>query len=206
MEVQELINNGWRYIKYKGIDFTNMYLINEYGDVLSLNYRGKRGSIHPLTYYINRKGYKVYRLNYKGTSYMAFSHRLVAEMFIPNPDRLPQVNHKDENKLNNHYSNLEWCNPKYNSNYGTRNERLSYANTGHKHSKTSKEKIRQASLDRGNIPVVQLDNEGHLIREWKSASYAARQLGIANHICDCCKGCRESCGGYIWKYSKDYYE
>ena len=136
MEVQELINNGWRYIKYKGIDFTNMYLINEYGDVLSLNYRGKRGSIHPLTYYINHKGYKAYRLNYKGTSYMAFSHRLVAEMFIPNPDRLPQVNHKDENKLNNHYSNLEWCDSKYNSNYGTRNERSSYANTGHRHSKS----------------------------------------------------------------------
>ena len=43
--------------------------------------------------------------------------------FIPNPDELPQVNHKDENKLNNCVENLEWCTSKYNANYGTRNER-----------------------------------------------------------------------------------
>ena len=44
-------------------------------------------------------------------------HRLVAETFIPNPDNLPEVNHKDENKLNNNVNNLEWCDNKYNVNY-----------------------------------------------------------------------------------------
>lgn len=53
------------------------------------------------------------------------THRLVAKAFIPNPLHLPEVNHKDENKVNNDESNLEWCTSKYNSNYGTRNKRKS---------------------------------------------------------------------------------
>ena len=58
----------------------------------------------------------------EGKQNYLLGHRIVATTFIPNPDNLPQVNHKDENKLNNSVDNLEWCDEKYNSNYGTRIE------------------------------------------------------------------------------------
>ena len=51
-------------------------------------------------------------------------HRLVSEAFIPNPNLFLEVNHIDENKKNNEIANLEWCDTKYNVNYGTRNARV----------------------------------------------------------------------------------
>ena len=88
-------------------------------------------------------------------------HRLVAEAFIPNPQQLTQVNHKDENGHNNYVQNLEWVDAKYNANYGTRNKRIGdnqkgkfvpkgedNPNYGMKRSKTSRDKMRQSALRR----------------------------------------------------------
>lgn len=67
----------------------------------------------------NNRGYRVVSINGK----LWLVHRLVAETFIPNPDGLPLVNHKDEVRSNNCVENLEWYDPKYNINYGTRTQR-----------------------------------------------------------------------------------
>ena len=64
-----------------------------------------------------RRGYYSVDLMKNGKRYKFRVHRLVAEAFIPNPDNLPQVNHKDEDKVNNEASNLEWCDNTYNSQY-----------------------------------------------------------------------------------------
>ena len=68
---------------------------------------GKRGK--PLMGHVDRCGYKQILLSENGKTRNYLAHRLIAQTFIPNPDNLPFVNHKDGNKLNNAVSNLEWC-------------------------------------------------------------------------------------------------
>ena len=84
-----------------------------------------------LAHSIKYDGYHKVTLMKDGISYYFSIHRLVANAFIPNPNNLPCVNHKDENPANNNVDNLEWCDVKYNSNYGNRNEKLSKSQTNH---------------------------------------------------------------------------
>lgn len=72
---------------------------------------------------LNKNGYYTVNLRRDLESYTCLVHRLVAIAFIPNPDNLPIVNHKDENTINPNVENLEWCTEEYNVNYGTARER-----------------------------------------------------------------------------------
>lgn len=109
-------NEEWRYLEY-----APDYLISNYGRVYS-----KRSGCVLKTWY-NHKGYKMVEIRIGFRKKAMYIHRLVALAFIPNPYNYPEVNHKDEDKENNHVNNLEWCTSEYNSNYGTRNERLVYS-------------------------------------------------------------------------------
>ena len=71
----------------------------------------------------SKLGYLQVSLCNNGKIHQIKIHRLVAQAFLPNPDNLPEVNHRDENPGNNNVDNLEWCTRKYNVNYGTRNIR-----------------------------------------------------------------------------------
>ena len=81
--------------------------------------------------WIDTVGYYQCNLWDNGKKYYRRVHRLVAEAFIPNPNNLPQVNHRDGNKLNNHYSNLEWCSNSVNTQHGYDNGLYKYKERSH---------------------------------------------------------------------------
>lgn len=165
----------WKPIRgYEGL-----YEVSNYGRVKSFKWNSNGKILSPAK---NNKGYYFVSLSKDGKAKGHTIHRLVAEAFIQNPSNLPQVNHKDEDKRNNHVTNLEWCTPGYNITYGTRMERISK-------------------------PVVQLDKEGNLVAEYKSTKEASRVTGIPqSNICKCCqhKYGRNSAGGFIWIYKDEY--
>lgn len=105
---------NWKPIK----DFED-YLASDLGNV----YSTKSNKQMHLTK--TKNGYMHINLSKGNKKHGFYVHRLVANAFIPNPENLPQVNHKDEDKSNNGISNLEWCTNRYNQNYGTSNKRRS---------------------------------------------------------------------------------
>ena len=159
--------------------YEGLYQISNKGRVKSLKC-GKERTLRPG---IKSSGYLKVVLCKNGMVKQFQLHRLVANAFIPNLDNKPQVNHLDENKLNNCVDNLQWATAKENINHGTRNERAGYSRSK---------------------PILQYSKSGYFIREWKGASEVERVLGIANsHIIACCKGNRKSAGGFVWKYKEE---
>ena len=99
-------------------------------------------------------------------------HRLIAQAFLPNPNNLPEVNDKDEDKTNNCVENLEWCSRQYNIDY---------------------------SLSKA---VIGIDKVSGLILEFPSTMEASRQTGIDHRrINDCLKGRQKSAKGFYWFYA-----
>lgn len=125
---------------------------------------------------IDKDGYLLVNLCKDKTKKMCRVHRLVAEAYLPNPSGLPQVNHKNEVKIHNFINNLEWCDAKYNANYGTKTQRAV--------KKTAKK-----------IYCVELD------KIFLGIHAAARELGLhASNITACCAGRAKTTGGYHWRF------
>jgi len=121
--IDDLQNEEWRDIDgYEG-----MYMISNMGRIKSL---ARKGVLFDriIKSKPTRTGYHIIGLRKGESRTFYLVHRLVAQAFLPNPNNLPEVNHKDEDLNNNTLDNLEWVTPKQNCNYGTRNQRISEKN------------------------------------------------------------------------------
>ena len=189
-------------------DYTGKYQVSNKGRIKSLlnshgDYREKI-----LSPGIGSSGYLQIRLC-KNNERKTFSiHRLVATMFIPNPDKLPIVNHKDENRLNNNVDNLEWCTEKYNRNYGTATQRHANKIRGTKASSETRRKMsekRVGELNPKARKVICLNTE-YIFGTIKEASE-----WCGGDVKACCNGKTKTAGKHPqtgerlqWAWYDDY--
>ena len=167
---------------FKTISNYDNYLIGNYGTV-----KNKNGKIIKS---FNDNGYKRVGLYRNGKQKFYKVHRLVAEAFIPNPKKLPFINHKNEIKDDNSFKNLEWCDCKYNLNYGSCQKRKGVT--------LSKLLNNRKDLSK---KVYQYDKNKNLISIYLSIQDASRKTGI-NYtlISRCCNGYLNTVHNYIWKF------
>ena len=143
----------------------------------------------------SQTGYLFVHLSKDGHAHPYRIHRMVAEAFIPNPDGLPTINHKDENKENNHVDNLEWCSIAYNNDYGTRQQRVQI-----------NQKHRRA--------VCMMSLNGDVLRTFPTCLSAARYITgeptgksqrvrvTDNNIRRACRLNRHIAYGYRWEFEE----
>ena len=152
----------WRDV----LGYDGRYQVSNKGNVRSVTRKDSVGRkisgiiLKPISL---RDGYLYVSLCKNGKVKTKSIHRLVLEAFVENPNNLPEVNHKDENKINNELSNLEWCDARYNNNYGTRIERVS-------------KKVRAVNVETGEVVT------------FNSTAEAGRKGYAQSGVAAACKG------------------
>lgn len=170
--------------------YEGLYQVSIDGDVKSLERIDSNG--HPVKEKILKPG--INNCNYlsvslskdgKGKKYLV--HRLVAETWLKNPDNLPEVNHIDENPLNNNVENLKWSTQKESNNRETAIQRT----------------VERRPQRRGRpIQIIDPDT-GNVIGEYPSAKVAEKYGFWGKSISDCCKGVKKTYRGLVWRYKKE---
>lgn len=186
-------------IMEKFIDITGFegrYQVSNVGNIKSLErlatggcgnrYRPERILVNGT----NRHGYKTIGLWNNGKYTTKTIHRIVAIAFITNPENKRTVNHIDGVRTNNNVINLEWA-------------------TDSENQKHAYEKLNRVPTFLGRFgkdhvsskPIIQTTKSGEYVAEFDSQLEAKKETGINNgSISDCCKGVRQSAGGYKWKF------
>jgi len=155
-------------------EYENLYEVSDDGQIRSLC--GRYGYKNIIKQSTSNKGYKMVCLCNKGVQKTLAVHRIVAKVFIPNPENLPCVNHIDQDRNNNSVSNLEWCSYYYNNVYGDR--------------------LTKSAMKIGK-PVKCIET-GVV---YSSAYAAQRETGILqSKISSCCHGRRKTTGKLHWTF------
>ena len=167
--------------------YEGLYNVSNKGNVYSverINSNGRKCGGIILKPICTTDGYLQVGLSKDGIVKRKLVHRLVLESFVPNSNGLPEVNHRDENKKNNCVENLEWCDARYNNNYGTARKRAA--------KKTSR-KVRAVNVKTGEVlafpSTVEAGNKG----------YDRVNVGLA------CRGVYNRGGGNLYKGHRWYY-
>ena len=160
----------WKDIK----DFEGRYMISNFGNVKSLTRNGTLGGAIKI---IEKHNYLRVRLWKNKVVRTLFVHRLVAQAFVPNPLNKPQVNHKDGNKKNNYFENLEWCSASENMVHAYKNGLV---------------KTR---------PIHQI-KDGKIVNTFLNIHRASVETKIQySSIYNCANGILKQAGGYDWRYA-----
>lgn len=174
----------WKDIK----GFEGLYQASNFGRIKSLERHVKHNLVGKLLIKekirktnITTAGYEYVVLAKDGKNKTYLVHRIIAETFIPNPNNKECVNHIDENKSNNNITNLEWCDYTYNNTYKNIHLRRKTDNVVRK--------------------IIQYDLDMNEIKRWNNITDAANYFNAkTSNIIKCCKGERNHCCGFKWRY------
>ena len=192
LSLENLEGEVWKPV----VGYEAYYSISNYGRLRSNTRRTKstdgRNTLHYgkiVKLSTNKGGYLDFRISIEGRLISVVIHRLVAMAFIPNPENLPMVNHKDENPANNCAHNLEWCTNVYN---------INYKDTQKRHS----ESLRKVLRDR-TYKVHQYSLDGNLIATYRGKKEIVDAGFSYDAVVHCCKHITNTACGYIWRRDND---
>lgn len=172
------VQEKWEALSFLGF---SLYEVSNTGQVKNIT----TGRI--LKPEITGDGYlRVYLKHEEGKLKHLYIHRLVAQVFLPNPDNKQTVDHKDGDRQNNHVLNLRWAT--------------------HLEQGRNKDYLQKEEHNRGRI-ILQYDLDGTFIKQWNSSIEIERSLGISNvDVIKTCRGYPSGNKDYIWKYIEDVEE